>query len=156
VFTFLSVLVTCTVSVMLSYACSEFSIWLDYLELLLLFLMSRMCSLYLVLNDAPVCPIYFKGQLMHFIWYTPLSSYLCYGVRSQYVFHSVSSFKSDSMCAFLKRFVIFLVGSHIICLLSRAALRRITVMLSRLLMLTATCFSLEGSHPITTQILRNS
>jgi hypothetical protein len=34
-----------------------------------------MCSLYLVLNVRPVCPIYFNGQSIHFIWYTPLFSY---------------------------------------------------------------------------------
>jgi hypothetical protein len=31
--------------------------------------------LYLVLNVRPVCPIYFNGQFMHLIWYTPLFSY---------------------------------------------------------------------------------
>jgi hypothetical protein len=39
--------------------------------LVLLFFMSLICSLYLVLNGRPVCPVYFIGQLMHFIWYTP-------------------------------------------------------------------------------------
>jgi hypothetical protein len=41
-----------------------------------LFFMSLICSLYLVLNGCPVCPMYFIGQLMHFIWYTPSFSYL--------------------------------------------------------------------------------
>jgi hypothetical protein len=36
--------------------------------------MSLICSLYLVLNGRPVCPMYFVGQLMHFIWYTPFLS----------------------------------------------------------------------------------
>jgi hypothetical protein len=38
--------------------------------------MSLICSLYLVLNDRPVCPMYFVGQLKRFIWYTPFFSYL--------------------------------------------------------------------------------
>jgi hypothetical protein len=63
---FLSVLMTCIVSVILLYACPVFCICLKYPELLLLFLMPRMCSLYLLLNDQPVCPMYFNGQLMHF------------------------------------------------------------------------------------------
>jgi hypothetical protein len=32
--------------------------------------------LYLVLNGRPVCPMYFIGQLMHLIWYTPFFPYL--------------------------------------------------------------------------------
>jgi hypothetical protein len=40
-----------------------------------LFLIACMCSLYLVLNVRPVWPIYFNGQSIHFIWYTPLFSY---------------------------------------------------------------------------------
>jgi hypothetical protein len=41
--------------------------------LLLLFFMSLICSLYLVLNGRPM---YFIGQLVHFISYTPFLSYL--------------------------------------------------------------------------------
>jgi hypothetical protein len=69
---FLSVLIICIVSVM-------FSIWLEYPELLLLFLMFHMCSLYLVLNDQPVCPLYFNEELMHFIWYAAFLVFVCYG-----------------------------------------------------------------------------
>jgi hypothetical protein len=42
------------------------------------FLLPVMCSLYLVLNVRPVCPIYFNGQSIHFIWCTPLVSYSSY------------------------------------------------------------------------------
>jgi hypothetical protein len=49
--------------------------WFEYPELLLLFLIACVCSLYLILNVRPVCPIYFNEQSIHLIWYTPLSSY---------------------------------------------------------------------------------
>jgi hypothetical protein len=39
-----------------------FNMWFEYPELLLLFLIACICSLYLVLNVRPVCPIYFNGQ----------------------------------------------------------------------------------------------
>jgi hypothetical protein len=61
---------------MLTNAYPVFSIKLEYPELLLLILMSQMGSLCLVLNGRPVCPKYFNGRLMDFIWYTPLFSYL--------------------------------------------------------------------------------
>jgi hypothetical protein len=48
------------VSVMFPYECPVFNIWLEYPELLLFF-MSLTCSLYLMLNGHPVCPIYFIG-----------------------------------------------------------------------------------------------
>jgi hypothetical protein len=32
--------------------------------------MTCICSLYLGPNVLPVCPMYFIGQSMHFIWYT--------------------------------------------------------------------------------------
>jgi hypothetical protein len=38
--------------------------------------MSRMCSLYLVLNVRPVCPIYLRGHSVHCSSYTPLKLYL--------------------------------------------------------------------------------
>jgi hypothetical protein len=42
------------VSVVVPYVFSVFSIWLEYPELPLLFLMACICSLYLVLNVLPV------------------------------------------------------------------------------------------------------
>jgi hypothetical protein len=108
---FLSVLITWIVSVMLPYTCPVFSIWLEYPELLLLHLMSRMCSLHLVLNDRPVCPMYFNGQLKHFIWYTPLSSYLSVAVFDlSMLCIAFLVLKAIFMCVFLKSLVIFLVS----------------------------------------------
>jgi hypothetical protein len=52
---------------MLPYGCPVFDIRLEYPELLLLLFMPLMCSVYLVLHDRPVCPMYSNGQLMHFI-----------------------------------------------------------------------------------------
>jgi uncharacterized membrane protein YhhN len=37
-------------------------------ELLLLFIIASICSLYLVWNVVPVCPIYFSVWSRHFIW----------------------------------------------------------------------------------------
>jgi hypothetical protein len=37
---------------------------------------SLICSLYLVLNVRPVCPIYLRGHSLHAIWYTPLQLYM--------------------------------------------------------------------------------
>jgi hypothetical protein len=62
-------------SVMFPYECPVFHIWFEYPDLLLFF-MSLICSLYLMLSGRPVCPVYFIGQLMHLIWYTPIFSYL--------------------------------------------------------------------------------
>jgi hypothetical protein len=70
-FPFLTVFKTFTVSVILSYVCPMFNICFEYPELLLLFLIDCMFSLYLVLNVQSVCPIYINGQSMHLIWYTP-------------------------------------------------------------------------------------
>jgi hypothetical protein len=44
-------------------------------DLLLLFLIACMCYLYLVWNVRPLCPMYFRGQSVHLISYTPLFSY---------------------------------------------------------------------------------
>jgi hypothetical protein len=44
----------------------------------LLFFIARMCSLYLVWNDRPVCPIYCWGQSKHFNLYIPPLSYLLF------------------------------------------------------------------------------
>jgi hypothetical protein len=63
---FLPVVITSIVSDITPHACPAFNMWFEYPELLLLLLMSCICSLYLVLNVLPVCPIYFIGQSMHF------------------------------------------------------------------------------------------
>jgi hypothetical protein len=65
-----------TVSVMVSYVCPVFNMWLEYPKLLLLFLIACICSLHLLWNVLPVCPMYFSGQSRHFIWYMPLLLYL--------------------------------------------------------------------------------
>jgi hypothetical protein len=109
---FLSVLITCIVCVMLPYTYPVFNTWLEYPGLLLLLLMSCMCSLYLILNDQPVCPLYSNGQLMHFIWYTPLFSYLSLTVLDHSIFCIVFLvLKVIFMCVFLKSLVIFLVSN---------------------------------------------
>jgi hypothetical protein len=43
---------------------SRFNMWFEYPELTLLLLIACICSLYLVLNVRPVCPMYFNGQSM--------------------------------------------------------------------------------------------
>jgi hypothetical protein len=55
------------VSVMVSYLWPVFSMWFEDPELQLLFIIDCVCSLYLVWNALPVCPIYFSGQSKHFI-----------------------------------------------------------------------------------------
>jgi hypothetical protein len=57
------------VSVMVPYLCPVFSIWLEYSELPLIFLVTCICSLYIVLNVLPGWSIYFSGQSRHFIWW---------------------------------------------------------------------------------------
>jgi hypothetical protein len=58
------------------HMCPALSIWFEHPELPLLFLIACICSLYLVQNARPVCPKYFSGQFMHFIWQMPVFSYL--------------------------------------------------------------------------------
>jgi hypothetical protein len=67
-FAFCPLFVTPIVSVMVPYVCPVFSMWFEYPDLLLLFLMVSMCSLNLILNVLPVCPMYFSGQSRHLIW----------------------------------------------------------------------------------------
>jgi hypothetical protein len=98
------------VSVMFPYECAVLNIWLEYPDLLLLFFMSLICSLYLVLNYRPVCPMYFVRQLMHFIWYTPLFSYLSVYVYGFNMFCMVFFvFNAILICVSLKSCVGFLV-----------------------------------------------
>ena len=49
--------------------------WVN-LDFLLLYLKSLVCSLNLVLNGLPVCPVYVILQSEQVNWYTPLLSYL--------------------------------------------------------------------------------
>jgi hypothetical protein len=65
---FLSIFIMTMMSIMVPYVCPVFSMWFEYSELLLLFLMTCTCSLYLVLNVLPVCFVYFNGQSRHFSW----------------------------------------------------------------------------------------
>jgi hypothetical protein len=77
---FFPVFTISVISVMVLYVCTEFSIWFEYPELPLLFLMAWICSLYLILNILPVCPMYFSGQSRHFICEMPLLPFcLCMG-----------------------------------------------------------------------------
>jgi hypothetical protein len=87
-----------------------FNIWLEYPELLLLFLIACMCSLYLVWNVRPVCPMYFRGHSIHLIWYTPLFSYPCICGCGFTMFCTVFLVRNAIfICASLKSFVIFYV-----------------------------------------------
>jgi hypothetical protein len=49
------------------HTCLVFNMWLEYPELLLLFLTVCICTLYLVWNILPACPMYFSGQSRHFV-----------------------------------------------------------------------------------------
>jgi hypothetical protein len=62
------VIIMSSVSVMVPYVSPVFNMWFQYPELLLLFLIACIRSLYLVWNILPVCPMYFSGQSRHFIW----------------------------------------------------------------------------------------
>jgi hypothetical protein len=68
------VVIISIVSAMVLYP--VFSVWFEYPELLLLLLMSWICSLYLLLNVRPLCPMYFSVQSRRFIWWMPLLLYL--------------------------------------------------------------------------------
>jgi hypothetical protein len=68
--------ITSIVSVILSYVCPVFNIWFEYRELPFLLLIANICSLYLVWNVLPVCPMYFNGKSRYLICYMPLFSYL--------------------------------------------------------------------------------
>ena len=53
--------------------------WANF-YLLLMYLKSHRCSSNLTLNGLPVCPVYFILHSGHVSWYTPLLSYLLWGV----------------------------------------------------------------------------
>jgi hypothetical protein len=73
---FLFVSITSIVFCIVPYVCPVFNMCSEYPVLLLLCLMSFICSFYLVLNLLPVCPMYSIGQSRHFMRYIPLLSYL--------------------------------------------------------------------------------
>jgi hypothetical protein len=75
-FPFFSVFKIFVESAILPYVCLVFNIWFEYHELPLLLIIACICSLYLVLNVQPVCPMYFNGKSIHLTWYTPLCSHL--------------------------------------------------------------------------------
>jgi hypothetical protein len=112
-FFFFSVFKTFIVLVMLPYAYLVFNIIFEHPELpLLLFLIVRMRSLYLVWNVRPVCHIYFIGQSIHLVWYKPLFSYLFLCCQSFIRFCVVICSECDFYLCFFKKFCNFL------CLLS--------------------------------------
>jgi hypothetical protein len=58
-----------------SYSCRVSNICWANLEFCPLFVISVICSLNLVSNVRPVCPMYIFGQSVHCNWYTPLWLY---------------------------------------------------------------------------------
>jgi hypothetical protein len=66
-FPFFCVFMMSIVSVIFQYVCPVFNTWFEYPELPLLLLIACICSLYLVWDARPVCPIYLSGQSRHFI-----------------------------------------------------------------------------------------
>jgi hypothetical protein len=55
------------VAVVVPYLYPVFNVWVEYPELLLLFLNACTSSQYLVRFALRVCPIYLNGQYKHFI-----------------------------------------------------------------------------------------
>lgn len=77
-------------SVTVPYVCPVFSRRFEYPELLLLLLMARMCSSYLILNILPVCPTYFSGKSKNLILYMPFLLYLSVYIWDFHIFYIVS------------------------------------------------------------------
>jgi hypothetical protein len=75
-FPFLCVLMILMVCVIGPYLCPMCNMWVEYWELLLLFLIACLCSLYLVWNALPICSTYFCRQFNHFVWQTCFR-YIC-------------------------------------------------------------------------------
>jgi hypothetical protein len=65
-----------------------------------------------ILKVCPVCPTYFDGHSLHFIWYTPDFKYTCamwvFGVRCFFIVLLV--FKAIPMFVFLNNLDIILVS----------------------------------------------
>jgi hypothetical protein len=86
-------------------------IWLAHSELLLLFLIACICSLYPMWNILLACPIHFSGQSRTYIWYIPRLLYLslrgcCFSMFSV-VFLILNTI---FICMSLNTFVIFPVS----------------------------------------------
>jgi hypothetical protein len=75
-----------SVSLTIAYECPVFHIWFEYPELQLVFLIACNCSLYLVRNVRPVCPMCFSGQYTRFMWLLHLSVRGCCFIRLFIVF----------------------------------------------------------------------
>jgi hypothetical protein len=95
---------------MLPYVCRVCNIWFECSQLPLLFLIACVCSLYLVWNVRPVCPIYFSGQSIHLIWYTPLLSYLSICGQGFIRFCIVFCSECSSYLCFFTKFCDFFVS----------------------------------------------
>jgi hypothetical protein len=77
----------------------------------ILFLISWICSFYLILNIFPVWPVYFNGQSRHLIWYMTLFSYLSVLVWCLNIFLTVFCvLKAILSCMSLKILVIRLIS----------------------------------------------
>lgn len=87
-----------------------FSIWFKYPELPLLLLIACVCSLHLVWNALPVCPMYFNGQSKHFIRYMALFIFIYLQVLFYYVLCCVCVVNAIFIVLSLKRFVIHSVS----------------------------------------------
>jgi hypothetical protein len=98
------------VSVMVLYVCPTFYTWLECYELLLLFLIAYICSLYLVWNILPVCPMYFNGQYRHFIRQMSLLLYLSVRGWFYYVLYCVLRSECYFICIPFNNLLIFLVS----------------------------------------------
>jgi hypothetical protein len=105
-----SIFTTFIVSVILPYACPVFNMWFEHLELPLSFMIACLCSLYLVWNVRPVCPVYFSGQSIHLIWYMSLFSYLSICGWGFTMFCIVFLVRNAFIWASLERFEIFFLS----------------------------------------------
>jgi hypothetical protein len=115
-FPYLRVFTLSTASVVIPYACPMFNMWFEYAELILLFQITCICSMHLVWNVLPFCPIYFSGHSRYFIWYMPLSLYLSVRGRSFMKFCIVFRvLNAIFIWVSLNCFVIFLVSFLTVC-----------------------------------------
>jgi hypothetical protein len=98
-YTFLSVFMTSIVSVIFPYVYLVFSMWFEYPEFPLLLLIACICSLYLVWNTRPVCPMCFSGQYMpllfshsfQYMYYFFLITFINFWISFRYVGYYVYS-----------------------------------------------------------------
>jgi hypothetical protein len=88
---------TFTVSVVYPYGCLIFNMGFEYPKLPL------MCSMYLIRNIRPVCPVYFIGQSTQFFGYKQISRDLVlYLLVEFYYIFNVSYSECYFICASLK------------------------------------------------------